>query len=103
MANVYISEYARLGRDSLNNATSSPEEPATVVDVIANPTTSQQSAAFNKTTTIVEIHADAAIHFEFGADPTAATATSRRMAADVTRFFAVKAGSDLKVAVINAA
>lgn len=100
MSKVFITEYKRLGVDSLGNPTSSPEEPGTDQTPITSSGTSQQSAAFDAQTTVVEIHSDGIISIAFGTNPTA-TVNNRRIPADVTRFFAVKPNSGLKVAVID--
>lgn len=97
MAVVYISEYADLRYLS-------GYEPAIATQTVAIGGASAQSAAFNENTNFVRVHTDAICSVLFGTNPTA-TATSPRMAAGQTEYFAVKnpldAASRLKLAVIT--
>jgi hypothetical protein len=58
--------------------------------------TSTQSVAFNASTRVVRLHADAICSVAFGASPTA-TAANLRMAAGQTEYFGVVPGSMLAV------
>ena len=86
---VYISEYMEVGIVV--------QEPALVEQTVSVGGASVQSAPFGAATDIVRIHASAACHIRFGADPTASTSV-KRMGADQTEYFAVTPGH--KVAVI---
>lgn len=74
-------------------------EPALAVQKTTIGGTSVASAAFNAKTRFVELHTDAICSYKVGAAPTAA-ATDTRMAANTTKFFAVRE-SGLKVAQIT--
>ena len=71
--------------------------PPIASQTVVNTGATTQSAAFNAETKIICIHTDSICSVEFGANPTATTA-SRRLAANSTEFFEVVAGQ--KVAVI---
>jgi hypothetical protein len=71
--------------------------PPLVSQTVVNTGATTQSAAFNTDTKIICIHTDSICSVEFGANPTATTA-SRRLAANSTEFFQVSQGH--KVAVI---
>ena len=58
---------------------------------------SAQSAAFNTNTQIVRIEADAVCSVEIGGANPTATATSQRMSAGQTEYFAVNPGEKLAV------
>lgn len=103
MAVLYIKEYAMLGREAHGGPGTSiqaPLEPALASQIKAIGATSIQSNAFQPDTSIVLLATDAICSVEFGEDPTA-TASSLRLAANSSQFFAVKPGSNLKVAVIT--
>lgn len=100
MADLFISEYAQAGVDSLSRTTFCPQEPANAEQAVAIGGTSAQSAAFNALTRFVVIHAEAACAIAFGTNPTA-VATAKRMATGETRAFAVPVGAAYKVAVIQ--
>lgn len=100
MAVLFITEYARQGRDAAGYGLVVAEEPPVANQTVAIGGTSAQSSAFNASTYFVRIHTDAICSIEFGTDPTAST-TTRRMAAGATEMFAVPAGKSYKVAVIT--
>lgn len=101
MANLYITEYAQIGVDSISRGVMSPQEPPLAEQVVSF-TTSTQSAAFNADTRLVRIHTDAACHILFGANPTATT-SKQKLIAGQTQFHAVRPDqiSGLKVAAVT--
>lgn len=102
MATLYVTEFARQGRDLAGylNQNGCPEQPPVAEQTVAIGASSAASAAFNANTSIVRLHADAICSVEFGAAPTAAT-TTMRMVAGQTEYFTVVPGSALKVAAIT--
>ena len=100
MADIYITEYAELARDAFNYHVAAGKEPNLAEQKIANPAASTQSNALNERTAFVMVHASAAAHIAFGANPTAAT-TGHRLAAGETRFYGVVPGAGHKIAAIN--
>lgn len=99
MATLYITEFQTIGGIANFNA------PIAAVPELANQTvsigmTSAASSAFSGNTGIVRLHTDAICSIEFGTTPTA-TATTARMAANQTEYFAVPVGGAFKVAVIT--
>jgi len=95
MADVYLSEYAELAKDSqgrlINNA---PQEPP-----IATPQKKLIGAeikftAVNKDTKFVQIIADGAFHMNIGAD---ATVADKKIPADVPLLFGVSDGDIISV------
>lgn len=103
MAVVYISEYAKLGREAYGGPGTNiqaPLEPAIRNQTVAIGASSIQSSEFSKETTIVLVATDAICSVKFGANPNAKS-TDMRLAANTSQFFAVAPGSQLKVAVIT--
>lgn len=96
MATLYITEYKRTG----NESTDSANEPAVAEQTVAIGGATAASAAFNSGTSLVRLHTDAICSVKFGTSPIA-TAASARMAANETRWFGVRPGAGLKVAVIT--
>lgn len=92
---VYISEYVRIGLTPRAHLLAA-EEPAIASQTVAIGATSAQSNVFNDATTFVRVHTDAVCSIKFGPNPTA-TATSMRMAANQTEYFAVTPGDKLAV------
>jgi hypothetical protein len=88
-----ISEYA--GYPVL--ALQCPVEPAIADQAVDITGTSTQSAAFNASTRLVRLCADASCSIKFGVSPTA-TLTSKFLAAGAAEYFIVTPGQ--KVAVI---
>lgn len=99
MAVVYITEYARQGRDASGFQMVVADEPPVANQTVAISVGSVQSAAFNALTKFVRVHADAVCSVEFGTNPTATTST-RRLAANSTEYFSVPLGQSFKIAVI---
>lgn len=100
MAIAYISEYKNLVTDESGRVIQVPAEPAVTTQIVTF-TVSVQSAAFAASTRFVRIVCDTKGHFVFGTNPTAITATSPYMAADMPEFFGVPRGADYKVAVVT--
>jgi len=75
-------------------------QPPVAEQTVAIGGTSMASNAFNAATAYVRLHTDAICSIEFGATPTAA-ATTARMAAGQTEYYAVPLGQAFKVAVIT--
>ena len=101
MAVLFITEYAFQGQNP--DGRSLPEiplEPPLAEQTVAIGGASAQSAAFNAGTTFVRIHTDVICSIAFGTNPTA-TATTRRLAAGSTEYFAVPRGQSFKVANIT--
>ncbi len=65
MTNLYITEYARLGEDSLGKPNMSPEEPPLASQKLAF-TTAAASNAFHADTTLVRIQPDGICSVVFG-------------------------------------
>lgn len=89
MAIMHISEYERLAVDSQGNVLQAGEEPASTTQAVTF-TTAASSAAFRDSTRFVRISLDAAGFVAFGASPTAVTAVSTPMAANVPEYFGVR-------------
>jgi hypothetical protein len=100
MATVYITEFARQGRDAAGYRMVVAEEPAVANQTVAISVSSVQSAAFNASTAFVRVSTDAICSIEFGTNPTA-TATTRRLPANTTEYFSVPVGASYKIAVIT--
>lgn len=92
MSVLYVTEYQHV----YNGV---PVEPALTEQKITISGASAQSAAFNTLTTAVVLHVDGITAIKFGVNPTAAVASSPRMAAGDTRFMMASGG--LKVAGIT--
>lgn len=98
MAVLYVTEFADVGH--LSGVIPVGLEPANTTQAIAIGGTTTASAAFANNTNMVRIHTDAICSISFGTAPIA-TATTRRMAANQTEYFAVPLGAAYKVAVIS--
>lgn len=97
MAKVYVAGFAGVYTQP-SGVTSQPRTPPVAEQTVAIGGASAQSAAFNAATQVVRVHADAICSIAFGANPTA-TASTMRMAAGQTEYFAVNPGD--KIAVIT--
>lgn len=100
MAVLYVREYIRQGRDTNGQFISAGEEPALADQTVAIGAGSLTTNALNAKTAFVRVHTDAICSIAFGVAPTA-TATSARLAANTTEYFAVVPGSAEKIAVIQ--
>ena len=85
MAVVYVTEYARQGRDASGFQMIVADEPAIANQTVSIGASSVQSNAFNSLTKFVRVHTDAVCSVEFGTNPTASS-TTRRMAANTTEY-----------------
>lgn len=100
MATVYITEFARQGRDASGFQMVVADEPAIANQTVAITAGSVQSSAFNALTKFVRVNTDAVCSIEFGTNPTASS-TTRRLAANSTEYFSVPLGASYKIAVIT--
>lgn len=100
MAKVYVTEYARQGRDASGYQMVVADEPQTTTQTVAIGAGSVQSAAFDAGTKFVRVSTDAICSIAFGTNPTA-TANSMRMPANTTEYFSVPLGQSWKIAVIT--
>jgi len=99
MTIAYVTEHNQLAKDTVRGPLLVGEGAGTeqVVNYTAGAT---QSSPFGADTHIIRFHTDAACHIAFGTNPTAAAATSRRLAANQTEFFHVTPGE--KISIITA-
>lgn len=101
MSTLYITEHARQGRDSGGYVIQGvPEYPALAEQVVTVGAGSVQSAAFNVSTALIVLTSDVVCSVAISANPTA-TATNRRIPANVPVEIAVPPGSGLKLAAIT--
>ena len=100
MAKVYITELARQGRDASGKRMVVGEEPGVANQTVNITASSVQSSAFNAATAFVRVSTDAICSIEIGTNPTA-TATTRRLPANSTEYFAVPIGQSYKLAAIT--
>jgi hypothetical protein len=92
MATVYITEF--IGREF--RGIQAWVTPPVAEQTIAIGGVSVQSAAFNPTTEMIRVHADAICSIAFGFNPTA-TAVNMRMPAGIVECFVVYPGTKLAV------
>lgn len=97
MATLYITEFNAQGNTGGFSAACAYQPPV-AEQTVSIGGASTQSNAFNTATLFVRLHTDSICSIEFGASPTA-SATTARMAANQTEYFAVVPGQ--KVAVIS--
>jgi|SRR6185312_1444086 len=104
MATLYVTEFKALsaaaGGWGSQQFMPFGSQPPIAEQTVAIGGSSAASNAFNTATSYVRLHADAICSVEFGASPTA-TATTARMAAGQTEYFAVPGHAGFKVAVIS--
>lgn len=101
MATLYITEHAAQARDLAGYVVQgTPVYPALAEQTVAVAAGSAQSATLNVATTIVELVSDVVCSFAVGINPTA-TATNRRLPANVPVQIGVPANSGFKIAVIT--
>ena len=109
MALLYITEFARFGRDGGGYGGPVGEQAPLASQAIATSAVSAQSAAFNASTRLVRLHNDSTspIMVKFGTNPTAVTLVDARMAANTTEYFMLDASqaaiTPFKVAAITGA
>jgi hypothetical protein len=100
MSTLYITEYQGLGpRGSISSMAHDPPNVEQTVTISAS---HAESNALNPSTNVIRLHTDVVCSVAIGTAPVA-TATSRRMAANQTEYFAVHpiSGTPLKVSVIT--
>ncbi|MEP6906777.1 MAG: hypothetical protein ABI858_02175 [Pseudoxanthomonas sp.] len=101
MSTLYITEFASQGRDAAGYQVQDiPVYPPAAEQVVAIGAGSVQSAALQPSTTLVTVASDQACSIAVGANPTA-TATNRRIAANVPVQICVPVKSGFKIAVIT--
>lgn len=103
MADIYITQYARLG-DGERGFLQAGEEPNLGTATVTIGAASAQSATLNAATRFVVIAAEGACSVAFGSNPTAVKATSRRLPAAGEYWFGIEGGlarGGCKVAVIE--
>jgi len=98
MANLYISELAKVG-SSYGTVAQAAEQPALVNQVVDFTSGAAASAEFNAKTRIVAIVADADCHYVFGETPVADT-DDMLLPANQTQYFTIDANNALKVSAI---
>lgn len=99
MAKLYIAEFNRSDADVRSHAQVAACPPLIEQTPVAIGGASAQSAAFGDQTNLIRLHADAICSVKVGGTNPTATASTMRLAADQTEYFAVKPGD--KVAVIS--
>jgi hypothetical protein len=101
MATLYITEHASQVRDAAGYLVQgTPAYPALAEQTVAISASSAASATLNASTTIVELVSDVVCSIAVAATPTA-TATNRRLPANVPVQIGVPANSGFKIAVIT--
>jgi len=100
MATLYVAEFVGLPLQRQGGVVELALVPPGVEQTVAIGAGSVASSAFAATTTYVRIHTDAICSIAFGTAPTA-VATTMRMVAGQTEYFAVPVGLSFKVAVIT--
>ncbi len=91
MAFIYITEFAKFGRDLGGYGGPVGEQPPLAEQKVANAGASTPSAAFNAKTRLVRIHTDSICSLEFGTGTPVATTSTARMAANTTEYFMLDA------------
>lgn len=97
MAKIYITEHT-VPTINYGSSLSVVRMPPLATQTLTSSGASQQGAAFNAKTYMLQIHTDGIISLEFGTNPTVTT-NSFRMAANTTAYFEV--GPAEKVAYIT--
>lgn len=97
MAVLYIAEFAGTYADHGRGGSAAFAPPVTE-QTVAIGAGSVASAAFNTGTSLIRVHSDVICSIKIGAAPTA-SATTSRMAAGQTEYYAVRPGD--KIAVIT--
>lgn len=100
MATLYISEFSGLGVQNASWGVQAANARPLASQTVSIGGASAQSSAFNNSTNLVRLHADAPCCFLFGSNPTATTSNGR-MATNQTEYFEVLPGD--KVACITVA
>lgn len=104
MATLYVTEFKAMnpspGGWGSQQFLPYPAQPPVAEQTVAIGSSSAASNAFSDLTSYVRVQTDAICSIEFGADPTA-SATTARLAAGQTEYFAVPVGAAFKIAVIS--
>jgi len=100
MATLYVTEFADTYQDVNSHSFAMAKQPPVAKQTVAIGAGSTQSSAVANNTTYVRLFTDTACGIEFGTNPTAG-ASSSRMAANSTEYFAVPLAQAYKVAVIT--
>lgn len=101
MATFRIDEYPTIGAQNDDVMPVPYADGMVTQTAITTSGTSQQSAAFNAETTLIEVESiGTAVYIALGTDPTASS-TTKYLAADRIYNFAVPKGESWKVAVID--
>jgi len=101
MPTLYITEYTGIQADPSAMSMNCAVVPSITQQAIVYSSSSVQSATLNAATRLVRLVSDATCFKATGVNPTA-TQTATRMTAESAEYFAVAAGSNLKIAVIAA-
>ena len=102
MAFMYITEFASEGVDAKGREIPVAKQLPIAEQRVSISGTSAQSATLNEDTAFVRINVDENTGVLFGINPTA-VATSMRMAANQTEYFAVQTNCGFKIAGITIA
>ena len=97
---LYVTEYSMLAREDHGKPIATGQEPAENEFTITLSGTSAQSGQLANATRFVMVHTSEICHIAFGTNPTATT-SHRRLPADATVFYGIKAGSELRIAAIT--
>ena len=101
MATLYITEHAGQVRDAAGyQVQGTPAHPATAQQTVTVGASSTASNVFNASTTIVELVSDVVCSIAVGTAPIA-TATNRRIPANVPVQIGIPAGKNYKIAAIT--
>lgn len=100
MATLYITEFTDTLTTPNAVSMSMAKQPPTAKQTVTIGAASTQSSAVANNTQYVRLFTDTACGIEIGTNPTAA-ASSLRMAANSTEYFAVPAGQAFKIACIT--
>lgn len=100
MANLYVAEFSTMGKGNDGFEMQAPIAPPIASQTKSFTTSTAVDTAFTDETTLVMILADAACNVEFGAAPTA-TSASMALPGEVPMFFSVPRKSGLKVAAVT--
>ena len=100
MATLYITEFSDIFTSRNDQTVNMALQPYNNSQTVAIGATSAQSTAIKNNTLFVRLFTDTACAVEFGTNPTA-VATSPRMAANQTEYFAVPQGQSYKIATLT--
>lgn len=92
MATVTLKEYSTLPLDHNGNPIPVGTEPPDVKETALTPDGTSAQTTFDERTRFCEIFTDGILNYKVGADPTATTGGTGKMAAGERKFFAVQSG-----------